>query len=105
MNESEIVFEMNALDIAIEKRAPPNIVITAHGTARRSVSAPRLVLVAMSSDQQHYVYELRAIHGPQEDTAQVAATDIITDVRVERLSVTVRAQTNEIRESIAIRMQ
>jgi hypothetical protein len=105
MNNAEIVIELNALDIAVEKRIPPNIVVTARGIANRSASTPRLVLVAMSSDQQSYLYELRAIHGPQRVTTHVSATDIITDVLVEQVFVTVRSQTNELRESIAIRHQ
>ncbi len=105
MNESEIVFEMNALDIAIEKRIPPNIVVTARGTTDRNASTARLVLRAMSDDQQHYLYELRAIHGPQQVTTLVSATDIITDVLVEQVFITVKSQTNEFRELIAVRHQ
>ena len=103
MKDSEIVFEMHALDIAIEKRIPPNIVVTARGTADRSASTARLVLLAMSLDQQSYLYELRAIHGPQRVATQVSATDIITDVVVEKVSITVRSQTRELRELIAVR--
>lgn len=103
MNESEIVFEMNSLDIAIEKRIPPNIVVTARGTADRSASTARLVLLAMSADNQRYVYELRAIHGLQQVATQVSATDIITDVLVEQISITVRSRTNELKKLIAVR--
>ena len=102
MTESEIVFEMNALDIAIEKRIPPNIVVTARGTADRRASAAQLVLLAMSPDRRRYLYELRAIHGPQQVATRVSATEIITDVLVEEVAITVRSRTNELRESIAI---